>query len=763
MNNPFQCTSPVIGNDFYGREKILSGILNNNQLNHVWVIGARRSGKTSLLKQLQFIVNNSDFYLKNYIPVFWDMQGIFDITGLKERLINGLWENCDIFNKFGISLDEFENERYDLESILGKISRFIIKSKNPQVLFLCDEVEALVNISKKSAHILSILRYHFQNNWNKTVIISTGALWNLKESGQKESVFLSGFAPPTYALGPLSPKDSLSLIRKINYSDYQLPPIWEDRICQFTNRVPFYIQLVCMNIWDKKPKSIEETKELTINSMDFNLVLENDLKGLNYVEMLILLQIIERPGININDINKHILNETNIDDIQDFINNLKLLSYIQEKEDHSFYVDNHFLNLWYQKNLKKLIEKHRPASLTILFGQLGDISALKGDLYQARNLHKKLLNTEPNHRNYQRLGETYLRLGNYDKAIDILKKALELSPDDAQTLMLTGLSYDFMGNKEKYKEYCIKSFKLNPDVAFKNIESLRKQLLSKEKEQTEAINKNQKKMLSFLTHTLRNTLAGGPETVEQVLRLTKKIAQENYQEKRTYKIFNNIASLNTTFSFISNMLDTYKLYIADKEQLQLKWQNDKNGNEKFSYLFALVLKQTIGRIQFDEQHQTQFKKIVNKQQKYSLKDIRESFLINILPLELTAENTIQVFDWIKKYFSVITTEIDFSLNINSKGVRFHFLFASISEIVYNALKYTDLFRPIQIKWFVEKNDYVFTCQNSYKQEDQIRTGSKKGLDFIKAMLDIIDGITIHIEHGETLYTVKIYIEKNLLK
>jgi hypothetical protein len=71
---PYVVGQWVRGERFYGRENLLGEILEGPR-NSIWVLGTRRIGKTSLLKQLEHITSRGD---RGFLPVFWDLQGADD-------------------------------------------------------------------------------------------------------------------------------------------------------------------------------------------------------------------------------------------------------------------------------------------------------------------------------------------------------------------------------------------------------------------------------------------------------------------------------------------------------------------------------------------------------------------------------------------------------------------------------------------------------------------------------------------------------------
>ena len=60
-------------------------------------------------------------------------------------------------------------------------------------------------------------------------------------------------------------------------------------------------------------------------------------------------------------------------------------------------------------------------------------------------------------------GKTYYNNEEYDKAIEIFKKAVELNPNDDDSWRLLGNSYNRNGQIEEAIKYYLKAAELNPD------------------------------------------------------------------------------------------------------------------------------------------------------------------------------------------------------------------------------------------------------------------------------------------------------------
>ena len=91
-----------------------------------------------------------------------------------------------------------------------------------------------------------------------------------------------------------------------------------------------------------------------------------------------------------------------------------------------------------------------------------------------------------------------------------------------------------------------------------------------------------------------------------------------------------------------------------------------------------------------------------------------------------------------------------------------FLFACFSEVVYNAFKYSDAQTPIRLKWLYEDGDYLFRCQNTFTQQSLEKSGSGKGLDFIKTLTHLIEGIQIDERSDHSTFSVEFRIKDTLL-
>ena len=98
--NPFVVGQWVRGERFYGRSTLIDEILKGPRNSH-WVLGTRRIGKTSLLKQLEHVTSPED---SGYVPIFWDLQGADDPNELELTFADALLDAEDRLEEMGIAV-----------------------------------------------------------------------------------------------------------------------------------------------------------------------------------------------------------------------------------------------------------------------------------------------------------------------------------------------------------------------------------------------------------------------------------------------------------------------------------------------------------------------------------------------------------------------------------------------------------------------------------------------------------------------------------
>lgn len=272
----------------------------------------------------------------------------------------------------------------------------------------------------------------------------------------------------------------------------------------------------------------------------------------------------------------------------------------------------------------------------------------------------------------------------------------------------------------------------------------------------------EREMLSFLTHTLFSAISGGPKTVERVLKHAQAALGSRYQENEVYRTINNIARLKAIFTSMANLLEAYQIFINEPDAFSQKWQEEKGGSLSLADLFAIVLRQTLASLLFEESNIEQLNRILAMREGVSLAATRETFLSDVFWSEDSLDLK-PVLDWLDRCLPIISISIEESgPGFDPAGVRRPFLLAILSEVVYNALKYTDNRESIKLEWKKRDDTYVFSCRNTFSQASTRRRGSQKGLSFLNNLAQMIEGVRIFHRADSAFFTVELYIKSSAL-
>ena len=270
--NPFSAGKWVREDGFFGRTKLLSNLLHGSDPCY-WVIGKRRVGKTSLLRQLEWLINQE---APSSLALYWDIQGSYDSDGMLESLLDAIEDSQDQF--------EVQWQKYELEPDQDQTCHLLIKKlarqlqrKGVKFFLLIDEAEELITVGKKDPVLLSKLRRFFQTARNtQTTIASTPRLEQLHEEIQTEtSPFLHGFT--LNFLGHLEHEAADQLLGMGNFASGI-----REKLIGVTGGNPFELQLAGKHFFEHD--DLEETVlYLETNPMlqqtfevNYGLLLENE-------------------------------------------------------------------------------------------------------------------------------------------------------------------------------------------------------------------------------------------------------------------------------------------------------------------------------------------------------------------------------------------------------------------------------------------------------------------------------------------------------
>jgi hypothetical protein len=225
----------------------------------------------------------------------------------------------------------------------------------------------------------------------------------------------------------------------------------------------------------------------------------------------------------------------------------------------------------------------------------------------------------------------------------------------------------------------------------------------------------------------------------------------------------NIARLKAIFMSMAGMLSAYQTFVNEPEAFQKKWQDEQTGDVTLSQLVSLTVRQTLASLLFEESNIEQLNRLLASDGVHDLSTIRETFLADVFWSEDAAQDLNLVLAWLDSYLPIASVTIkEPAPRVSADGVRQSFLFAIFSEVIYNAFKYTDGSKPIKIAWTKRSGAYVFSCSNTFSSASTRRTGSQKGIAFIRKLTEMIDGVHVFTKTSRNSFDVEIQIRQNTL-
>lgn len=230
----------VRGERFYGRQAQIAEILDGPR-DCLWLLGTRRSGKTSLLRHLELLAERSPE--RGYVPVFWDIRAAHGLAGLSRAFHAAL--SAGRLARLELSSSDVEAE--DLCTSLARVRRRL-RSRGRRLLLLCDDAEALVRLRDEEPALLRKLGRALQAGEDaRTVLASTLRLRALAEPQGEASPFLHGFVPPLY-LQALADEEARALIAQAQLLGAVRPAFGDDSaalLIEYSGGHPYLLQMLC--------------------------------------------------------------------------------------------------------------------------------------------------------------------------------------------------------------------------------------------------------------------------------------------------------------------------------------------------------------------------------------------------------------------------------------------------------------------------------------------------------------------------------------
>ena len=336
---PYVVGQWVRGRRFYGRAAQISEILDGHR-NCIWLIGTRRIGKTSMLKQIELIAAAEPE--PRYFPVFWDFQGADTPEELHLNFEDAILDAEDRLQQIDVAVEDLRGE--DLFDALDRL-RYRLRPNRLRLLLLCDEVEELIGLQQTNPSLLSKLRRALQSRDDvRTVLASTIRLWALAGQEVHTSPFLHGFTPPLY-IERLSDEEAHALIEQSNLDPEERPgiaPEIADAIREQCDNHPFLLQLVCKRYVESG--DLEEVIEQVTTDRMVSYFFSVDFDMLSESEREIVRLIASEPAATGQSVEDTLAMSPVA--ARGELRQLEDLGYIRRREEDHLQLANHFFRTW---------------------------------------------------------------------------------------------------------------------------------------------------------------------------------------------------------------------------------------------------------------------------------------------------------------------------------------------------------------------------------------------------------------------------------
>jgi DNA-binding winged helix-turn-helix (wHTH) protein len=335
---PYVVGQWVRGDNFYGRAAIIDEILRGNR-NWLWLLGTRRIGKTSVLKQLEHLALTMPDL--GFVPIFWDLQGADRPEELHLDFADALLDAEPRLERTGVDLAEVQAE--DCFDSLGRLRRKLL-SKGLRLLLLCDEVEELLQLKRKDPSLLRKLRRALHSRDGiRSVLASSGRLWQLAKRDEDTSPFLDGFTPPL-CIGSLDDESARALVRQQQLPETSRPAFDDDeieRIRRLCGNHPYQIQLLCRRALDRG--DLEEAIEDIAHDRAVSFFLSVDYELLGDVERSILGWLSGHPRASLKEMQNRL---TDIPNAAASVSSLHRMGFIIRNAGDRYEIASDFLRRW---------------------------------------------------------------------------------------------------------------------------------------------------------------------------------------------------------------------------------------------------------------------------------------------------------------------------------------------------------------------------------------------------------------------------------
>lgn len=360
QGTPYVVGRWVRGDEHYDRQSLIDYLL-NAQDTAIWVVGTRRMGKTSLLRQIEHLTGQPG---SPYASLFWDLQGGATPHDLTQELC---WIIDLASERLGLAEADIEtfNLLGDAVTILRQLSR-LLRRQDRQLLLLVDEAEVLLEIADRDPAWLARLRKAMQEGHLRTIMTSTRQLSQLTERNMEwtTSPFLFGFH--MVVLWPLKHEGAAALVRQLQGD----VPVDVDEgvleeILRYTHHHPYLIQYLCEKLYSVDEDGVGQLRAVREEDLNVDSLLAGylqlDYQRLTELEQRILVYVAGRGTVAEDDLADH-LGEQHTARLPGLLQALRELGHLRETPE-GWTVGSEFMRRWLLIEMGDL--HSQPAAATV--------------------------------------------------------------------------------------------------------------------------------------------------------------------------------------------------------------------------------------------------------------------------------------------------------------------------------------------------------------------------------------------------------------
>lgn len=257
--------------------------------------------------------------------------------------------------------------------------------------------------------------------------------------------------------------------------------------------------------------------------------------------------------------------------------------------------------------------------------------------------------------------------------------------------------------------------------------------LGAEEKLRQALDAERRQMLSFLSHTLTNAMAGTAGTLQQIAGDLARAGGATDTAPFAYRL----APQATSVAMVESLVQVFKLYTADPQALRQMWARDEGGRGSAVGIAALAIRQALLRFYFASGFESAFERLMPDG---DWGQTSRTFMADIVSLDMAHRNDVDsLLQWVDRslaFLQIAFVDVD-RIHLTSGGPKAILIFALVGELLGNALKYSSGRMPISLTLKNTGRGLEIACTNAVNPKAPMPSGGKTGLTFIRLVCDLV--------------------------